>query len=540
VRILGLALLLVSFGALAEVSITRPLVELRYADGSAIDGVSKSTSEVEAMEKASRLPDGVYLLHRPTATITVHHGAVADPDTTAPEPVPEPDEPTTTPDAGFTQLGPLQGRDQYAGYYMPRYESAADGWAMIEEMCGPVGEWDHEIVVPYSGSVFEMPNLKLDGCVHVKGEPGPNGELPAVSHLNATHGYKGTLRRGGVFFENVKAQAAGVPNDQYFFVLHNTHLEDWGDHAFITSAGAKHLYVEILDSYFGKGRNNHAAYIDNVAFVNAQRNVFESPGMGHGFRSVAQAGIVKDNLFCNIQCDGTIADHPTRDRKLIGMAPLELYVNGRYEVENNKVVYYRGYAGAAYGAVNIRQREAINSLDRVPVEGGYQYVVWGTDEFNDPETWGFAPLDIVINGLDVECLGEAPCHAFNVKSTYPFLHDYPKGKLAAWWKANEFTTWQQVLDNADPSWHGTLNLIEDDKRQFLLDRRKPGWPNKIPFPVPDGWQQKSRLILSNVTGNFDTLYDEVVSGDHWWCIGEKADGKCVNQNYYRQAEVIIQ
>ena len=272
-RILGLALLLISFGALAEVSITRPLMELQHADGSAVEGVSKSTSEVEAMEKASRLPEGVYRLERPAATITVKGGV--EPDTATPEPVPEPDEPATVPDAGFTQLGPLHGRDQYAGYYMPRYESAADGWAMIEDMCGPVGEWDHEIVVPYSGSVFEMPNLKLDGCVHVKGEPGPNGELPAVSHLNATRGYKGALRRGGVFFENVKTQAAGVPNDQYFFVLHNTHLEDWGDHAFITSAGAKHLYVEILDSYFGKGRNNHAAYIDNVAFVNAQRNVFE-------------------------------------------------------------------------------------------------------------------------------------------------------------------------------------------------------------------------------------------------------------------------
>lgn len=42
-------------------------------------GLSKSASEVEAMEKASRLPDGTYLLIRPAATIRVDQGAVGVP-----------------------------------------------------------------------------------------------------------------------------------------------------------------------------------------------------------------------------------------------------------------------------------------------------------------------------------------------------------------------------------------------------------------------------------------------------------------------------
>lgn len=53
------------------IEITRPLMTLVDAAGHPIPGVSKSTSEVEAMEKASRLGPGIYGLIRPEATIVV-------------------------------------------------------------------------------------------------------------------------------------------------------------------------------------------------------------------------------------------------------------------------------------------------------------------------------------------------------------------------------------------------------------------------------------------------------------------------------------
>lgn len=56
------------------IEITRPLMTLLDEFGEPIEGVSKSASEVEAMEKASRLPDGTYYLTRPNAKIVVDRG----------------------------------------------------------------------------------------------------------------------------------------------------------------------------------------------------------------------------------------------------------------------------------------------------------------------------------------------------------------------------------------------------------------------------------------------------------------------------------
>ena len=72
------------------VEITQPLMILADQDGTPLEGVSKSSSAVEAMEKASALGDGVYLLIRPTTTITVTGSDVPDPDPD-PEPTPTPD-----------------------------------------------------------------------------------------------------------------------------------------------------------------------------------------------------------------------------------------------------------------------------------------------------------------------------------------------------------------------------------------------------------------------------------------------------------------
>ena len=75
------------------IEITRPLMTLLDEFGEPVDGVSKSASEVEAMEKASKLPDGTYYLTRPNAKIVVDRG-VEEPEpepTPDPEPEPEPD-----------------------------------------------------------------------------------------------------------------------------------------------------------------------------------------------------------------------------------------------------------------------------------------------------------------------------------------------------------------------------------------------------------------------------------------------------------------
>lgn len=61
------------------IEITRPLMTLVDEFGEEIEGVSRSASEVEAMEKASKLPAGTYYLIRPNARIVIDYAVTAEP-----------------------------------------------------------------------------------------------------------------------------------------------------------------------------------------------------------------------------------------------------------------------------------------------------------------------------------------------------------------------------------------------------------------------------------------------------------------------------
>jgi len=66
-----LLILLFTLPLLAEVDITRPQMTLTHMDGTPVEGLTKSVAEVYALEKASNLPNGKYLLKRPDMIITV-------------------------------------------------------------------------------------------------------------------------------------------------------------------------------------------------------------------------------------------------------------------------------------------------------------------------------------------------------------------------------------------------------------------------------------------------------------------------------------
>lgn len=495
-----------------------------------------------------RLSDGQYRLTVTDSEARIGPVEIAEPEPEpAPEPTPEPQPdpepiPAPEPEPEYTYLGELKGHGKYKNYFMPRYTSPEDGWAMITEMCGSVGQWDHEIVISYPGNDETIKAKYMDGCIHIRGETGPNGELPDC-RVNSTKGYYGELRGGGIYYENCKANSVGVPNDQYFLVLHNVHLSGWGSHALITSGGNKHMYVEILDSYMGHGANNHAAYIDNVAFANVQRSVFESPGRGHALRVVAQRSIIRDNEICNVQCDGSVISRLGTNKPAIGMAPLEFYVNGEHVVEGNRIVYHHKHGTVPF-SVAYRQREGMNTLDRIPVDDRYEYIVWGTSEFNDPATWDFPMLDTVFRDNTIECLNiteRFPCYGVGLASTYPYMHDGPKRNLLRWWTANKFPDWPSLLDHAHPSWHGTLNLMTEEYRAKKLADGGRGLPNKVPLPVPPAWQQKARITFERVTGNYRALiHPQGGDTDGAWCAGETRNGRCARQIYYTQPEIVIE
>lgn len=446
---------------------------------------------------------------------------------------------TEPPTDTYTFLGALTGYGPYENYYMPAYDSPEEAWAMITEMCGPLGEWEHEIVIPYQAEPYaEFPvDLKYqNGCRHVRAERGPNGEKQVfLTGANATRGYNGVLRQGGLLLEDMDIKSVGVPNDQYFLVMWNLNIHGWNGHAFITSGGNKHMYLELGNSHLSTGDDNHAAYIDNIAYAYIYNSTIESPGMGVALRVIAQKSWIRDNLLCSVYCDGTTRLKPNGG-EYAGEAPLEIYTNGEHLVENNETRFYSKKSG--YFAATLRWREGINTLDRYRDGDSYNYLVWGTDEFNDPATWEKIPtLNTVVRNHKTVCQG-SPCFAWTVDSTYPWMHDGPKAKLLAWWKLNKFTEWETLLAHADPSWHGTLNLMSDAAKASYLASEGRGLPNKVPFPVPAGWQQKARITFEGmINENVEALL-RPANEDKGWCVGEIENGECVNQIYYRQAEIV--
>jgi len=469
--------------------------------------------------------------------LTVSHDAIVVPPViTEPPvivpPVQPPIEPPVQPPSGYTKLAPLVPvSSRYADYYQPAYNTPADGWRMITEMCGPVGSWEHEIEVQYGAAgPPEILARNMTGCVHVKGILGPNGEKPRAN-VYATKGYTGTLIDGGVFLENLSTNGIGSPNDKHFLVAHNLDVSDWNGHALITSSNALHLYVEVLDSTFSKGNSQHALYIDNNAFANIQRNKIESPGLGHALRSIAQKAVILDNEICNIQCDGAIVTN-NAGTPIVGSPPVDIYVNGSTLFENNRVVYHRKGPNSAYHAATFRRRPAITSLSRRLDGDHYRPLTWGTPEYNDSDSWTFPPIETVVKDMKIDCSGAPPCRGWLLESAYPYGTISTATRLLLWWRENKFQDWDSLIANADPTWHETLNLMTPSYRVSKLENTGLGLGSS-PFPlaVPMGWGQKSKITFENVTGDIEKIYYSAprTSG---WCEGGVSGDVCADPNKY--------
>lgn len=149
------------------IEITRPLMTLLDEFGEPVEGVSKSASEVEAMERASRLPDGTYYLERPSAKIVVDRAAT-DTDTGAdagPEPEPEP-----------SGNAVILLRDDFTG-------GKSDAWSqqpsnaqvpetgIIDTPPGETGDW------------FRLRTRKEDWPPAVEGATHPRAQIADYEHL---------------------------------------------------------------------------------------------------------------------------------------------------------------------------------------------------------------------------------------------------------------------------------------------------------------------------------------------------------------------
>jgi len=289
-----------------------------------------------------------------------------------------------------------------------------------------------------------------------------------------------------------------------------------------------------MDSTFSIGENQHAIYIDNAAFANIQNNLIESPGFGHALRSIAQKALIKNNVICNIQCDGTIVKN-ARGADIYGAPPVDIYANGSTQFESNRVVYHRKHSGSAFHAATLRQRPDIQTLDRRLDGDHYIPLVWGTEAYNDPASWDFPMIETVVKDMQLTCLGEPPCNAWGVRSTYPRASQRVRDVLVAWWQLNRFETWNELLAHADPSWHASLNLMTDDYKTLRLGTAGAGLPGSFPLAVPNGWSNKARITFENVTGDFEKLW--YTYPFNYWCQGKVSGNECIDVDVYRLPEI---
>lgn len=209
------------------IEITRPLMTLTDDEGVPVVGVTKSASEVEAMEKASRLPDGTYYLDRPTATITVKREGVQPEPEPIPDPEPEPI-PDPTPPTGDVPFGDVAALQALG--LLPKYRDVGKTVSVDQniEWGGQGGERGEIGHLPEDHSAFVAGHTYLlEGILEVAKQVPPKnmdhahhpnlywlpflmtGDVQYIRNLELCHKYEMDWRlrpHGGSFGSNVSGR----------------------------------------------------------------------------------------------------------------------------------------------------------------------------------------------------------------------------------------------------------------------------------------------------------------------------------------------
>ncbi|MGB1192285.1 MAG: hypothetical protein ACPG3T_05135, partial [Pseudomonadales bacterium] len=119
---------------LAQVTITTPLYEVTDLQGVPVEGLAKSTTIAKAMEKASSLPDGSYLIKHGDITVTVTGNAPVVPEPPV-EPMPEPQlepQPEPIPEPAPTPSPAPEGIITGLNFNDCKQKLTQAGWCRIE------------------------------------------------------------------------------------------------------------------------------------------------------------------------------------------------------------------------------------------------------------------------------------------------------------------------------------------------------------------------------------------------------------------------
>lgn len=277
-------LALVLLPVYAEISITRPLLILADEEGNPLD-LPRSASEVEAMEKASLLPDGTYRLIRPDAKIVVEQGVnplppvepPTDPnqptDPVDPPPIDPPVEPPTDPNDpvadwtgpngekcgrllggpecprgsnNFTPTFPPLGQYSVAGICqsihpetvaqvtMKNGELFEDAYkrlfAIADHDEGGILNVPHSVRIANCDRLYIVGKEYMEGGLTVRGIKGPNGEMPRMycRHTGMDGGTVPTTADTGVAWSSTyKSTAPYFGTTWYTFLMENFEVDGY-------------------------------------------------------------------------------------------------------------------------------------------------------------------------------------------------------------------------------------------------------------------------------------------------------------------------
>lgn len=217
----------------AEVLFNGPPMILADENCIPIAGVSASTSEAKAMEKASRRPNGTYCVIRPNATIIVNNIAVTIPD---PDPLP-PTDPIPDPDPVASCV---------ANADPSNYLSALSNAVAGDVVCLSDGIYTNRLIVPSDVTVMSENRLGAEiigDSSHPDWQPvlRMDGNNSVVDGLYVHHAVSYGVNTCGV---------GGTNNTMINSIC--AHASSYKHSIPIAIGGSGHLISN--NSFFGKGR----------------------------------------------------------------------------------------------------------------------------------------------------------------------------------------------------------------------------------------------------------------------------------------------
>ncbi|MGF1630397.1 MAG: hypothetical protein ACFCUT_13065 [Kiloniellaceae bacterium] len=384
--------------------------------------------------------------------------------------------------------------------------------------------------VDATGQVIAYTNsIKFDKvqCSEIVGVP-LNGEKPQTIGAVVASG-TGVIARGIMFKGESVRWTGNRATNTYpsFVVLHDLDIYDAGHLMGDSPPKAPLTYLEFRGNVIGHNTDWHVIYLErSIGQLVALSNVFYGPGRAnHAFKNLAHQSRIEGNVFSNVGIDGQVLEIDRKNRPVIGLMPLDLYLCTETVFRDNTVLFRTSDSVRTFMAY--RGRRAWGNCDKGRRLDNGRWELWPPEDasYNDPARWAeinaaTAAFDrgyeaakaepwlfthkvegnhfIVFNALERDGEPFDDTRAASAVSLRPVAENPIRAKLneesraLAQRCAEVEDRTACVLAGMSPGLRYAYDHISPGNRDTVV--ANGDLPRGVPIPAPEGWVERSGIF----------------------------------------------